>query len=123
MQQALARFLKREMFLEEEGPFKRFVELSYEEFKGLESRDIRSSGYVIDTLEASLWSVFNTSNFKDAVLKAVNLGHDTDTIGAITGGVAGVIHGYNSIPSEWINVLVRKDDIIELADRLDAMKG
>jgi len=123
VQQALSRFLKREMFLEEEVPFKRFVELSYEEFKGLESRDIRSTGYVIDTLEASLWSVFNTSNFKDAVLKAVNLGHDTDTVGAITGGLAGVIHGYDSIPSEWINVLVRKDDIIELADRLDATKG
>lgn len=67
--------------------------------------------------------IFNTSSFKDAVLKAVNLGDDTDTVGAIAGGLAGIIYGYDTIPSEWINVLARKDDIIELANRLDAAKG
>lgn len=77
---------------------------------------------MIDTLEASLWCIFNTSSFKDAVLKAVNLGDDTDTVGAITGGLAGIIYGNDSIPSEWIDVLARKDDIIELANRLDAVK-
>ena len=74
-------------------------------------------------MEASLWCIFNTSSFKDAVLKAVNLGDDTDTVGAIAGGLAGIIYGYDTIPSEWINVLARKDDIIELANRLDAAKG
>ena len=111
------------MFIEEDVPFKRLVGLSYDEFKAIELKDIRSTGYVIDTLEASLWCIFNTSNFKDAVLKAVNLGDDTDTVGAITGALAGVIYGNDSIPSEWINVLARKDDIIELANRLDSVKG
>ena len=50
------------------------------------------------------------------------MGDDTDTVGAITGGLAGIIYGNDSIPSEWINVLARKDDIIELANRLDAVK-
>ena len=123
MQQTLLQLLKREIFIEEDVPFKRLIELSYNEFKAILLKDIRSTGYVIDTLEASLWCIFNTSSFKDAVLKAVNLGDDTDTVGAITGGLAGIIYGNDSIPSEWIDVLARKDDIIELANRLDTIKG
>ena len=109
------------MFIEEDIPFKRLVSLSYEEFKAIELKDIRSTGYVIDTLEASLWCIFNTTSYKDAVLKAVNLGDDTDTVGAITGGLAGIIYGYDTIPSEWLEVLAKKDDIIELADKLDSI--
>ena len=109
------------MFIEEDIPFKRLVSLSYEEFKAIELKDIRSTGYVIDTLEASLWCIFNTTSYKDAVLKAVNLGDDTDTVGAITGGLAGIIYGYDTIPSEWLEVLAKKDDMIELADKLDSI--
>lgn len=76
--------------------------------------NIKSSGYVIDTLEASIWSILTTNNYKDAVLKAVNLGHDTDTTGAVTGGLAALIYGMDTIPTEWINALARKDDIINL---------
>ena len=122
MQQTLLQLLKREMFIEENVPFKRLIELSYNEFKAIELKDIRSTGYVIDTLEASLWCIFNTSNFKDTVLKAVNLGDDTDTVGAIAGGLVGIIYGSDSIPNEWLDVLARKDDIIELANKLDAVK-
>lgn len=122
MQQTLLQLLKREMFIEEDVPFKRLIELSYNEFKAIELKDIRSTGYVIDTLEASLWCIFNTSSFKDAVLKAVNLGDDTDTVGAIAGALAGIIYGSDSIPNEWLDVLARKDGIIELANRLDAVK-
>ena len=121
MQQTILQLLKRDMFIEEGIPFERLTGLSYEEFKNIELKDIRSTGYVIDTLEASLWCVFNTTNYKDAVLKAVNLGDDTDTVGAITGGLAGIIYGYDTIPSEWLEVLARKDDIIELADKLDSI--
>ena len=109
------------MFIEEDIPFKRLVGLSYEEFKAIELKDIHSTEYVIDTLEASLWCIFNTTNYKEAVLKAANLGDDTDTVGAITGGLAGIIYGYDTIPSEWLEVLARKDDIIELADKLDSI--
>ena len=51
------------------------------------------------------------------------MGDDTDTVGAITGALAGIIYGSDSIPNEWLDVLARKDDIIELANRLDAAKG
>lgn len=121
MQQTILQLLKRDMFIEEGIPFKRLVGLSYEEFKAIELKDIHSTEYVIDTLEASLWCIFNTTSYKDAVLKAVNLGDDANTVGAITGGLAGIIYGYDTIPPEWLEVLAKKDDIIELADKLDSI--
>ena len=121
MQQTILQLLKRDMFIEEGIPFKRLVGLSYEEFKAIELKDIHSTEYVIDTLEASLWCIFNTTSYKDAVLKAVNLGDDANTVGAITGGLAGIIYGYDTIPSEWLEVLAKKDDIIELANKLDSI--
>jgi ADP-ribosyl-[dinitrogen reductase] hydrolase len=79
---------------------------------------IRSRGYVIDTLEASLWCLLNSSSYAEAVLKAVNLGDDTDTTGAVTGGLAGIYYGLENIPNEWIEQIARKQDIIDLAARL-----
>ena len=121
MQQTILQLLKKEMFIEEDIPFERLIGLSYEEFKAIELKDIHSTEYVIDTLEASLWCIFNTTSYKDAVLKAVNLGDDANTVGAITGGLAGIIYGYDTIPPEWLEVLAKKDDIIELANKLDSI--
>jgi ADP-ribosyl-[dinitrogen reductase] hydrolase len=70
------------------------------------SRDaIRSSGYVVDTLEAALWAVGNSVSFEEAVLKAVNLGDDADSVGAVAGQIAGALWGYSSIPERWIRRL------------------
>lgn len=82
--------------------------------------EVRSSGYVIDTLEASIWCLLNSSAYAEAVLKAVNLGGDTDTTAAVTGGLAGIYYGVENIPAEWIEQIARKDDIIDLASRLEA---
>ena len=73
--------------------------------------EIKSTGYVVDTLEASIWCILHTDNYQDCVLKAVNLGGDTDTIAAVSGGLAGIIYGYEDIPIKWINNLQRKDII------------
>jgi ADP-ribosyl-[dinitrogen reductase] hydrolase len=84
----------------------------------LQDEQIRSSGYVIDTLEASIWCLLTTGNYKDAVLRAINLGQDTDTTGAVTGGLAGILYGIDGIPANWITQLARRKDIDELAARL-----
>ena len=77
---------------------------------------IRSSGYVVDTLEAAVWTLANTDSFEAALLKAVNLGDDTDTVGAITGGLAGLYYGYDAIPEEWIAAIQRREWIEGLCE-------
>lgn len=81
--------------------------------------DIISSGYVKYTLEAVLWSVLTTTSYKDAIIKAINLGEDTDTIGAITGSIAGLIYGYESFPKEWLEKLKKQDYLEEISDEFE----
>lgn len=77
----------------------------------LDSSEIKSTGFVIDTFEAAIWALRTTDNFRDAILKAVNLGEDTDTVGAVAGGLAGIIYGMEGIPQEWIDALRGKEII------------
>lgn len=73
--------------------------------------EISSGGYVMETLQAALWCLVKTDNYKACVLKAVNLGRDTDTTAAVAGGLAGILYGYDGIPAEWMEKLQRKDMI------------
>lgn len=81
----------------------------------LNEAEIRSGGYVLHTLEASIWCLLTTTTYRDAVLKAVNLGEDTDTTGAVTGALAGLVYGYDDIPAQWVNTLVRREEIEQLS--------
>ena len=69
---------------------------------------------MVDALEAAVWSLVNTNSFEDALLKAVNLGDDTDTVGAIAGGLAGLFYGYDAIPEEWLAEIQRREWIEEI---------
>jgi ADP-ribosyl-[dinitrogen reductase] hydrolase len=73
--------------------------------------EIVSTGYVLDTLHASLWCLLTSQNYRECVLKAVNLGGDTDTAGCVAGGLAGAAYGVESVPPEWISQLARKSDL------------
>ena len=87
--------------------------------------EIKSSGYVADTLEAALWCLLRTENYRDCALLAVNLGEDTDTVGAVAGGLAGLIYGLDGktgIPAEWIEVIPRKAWIRELCEGVEAIR-
>jgi len=81
----------------------------------LNDKEINSSGYVVDTLEAAIWCFLTTNSFKEALLRAVNLGLDTDTVGAVTGGLAGVYYGLAGIPIEWLSKISKIDEIMELS--------
>ena len=84
----------------------------------LSENEIKSSGYVIDSLEAAIWCLLHSNSYEECILKAVNLGEDTDTIACIAGGIAGVFYDVKTIPEHWINQLARKEDILNLANRL-----
>lgn len=85
------------------GHYERLIDLK--EFALTDEDKIKSSGYVVDTLEAAIWSLITTDSYKDAVLRSVNLGNDTDTVGAVAGGLAGLYYGFDAIPSEWMDEL------------------
>ena len=80
---------------------------------------ISSKGYVITTFESVIYSLKNTDNFRDAVLKAVNLGRDTDTVGAICGGLAGIFYGFDSIPVDWIEEIPKISKVFELCEKYE----
>lgn len=96
----------------------------YSELSSIAKRsreEIRSSGYVVDTLEAALWCLCKTDSYRDCMLEAVNLGEDTDTIAAVAGGLAGIYYGCGGekgIPDEWIAQIPRRDWIKALCDEL-----
>jgi ADP-ribosyl-[dinitrogen reductase] hydrolase len=94
-----------------------FMRIISHELQGLGENDIRSSGYIVDTLEAAMWCTLTCENTKDILLTAVNLGLDTDTTGMVAGGLAGLAHGLDSVPPQWIESLSRKEDIERLIDR------
>ena len=84
--------------------------------------EIKSTGYVVNSLEAALWCFLNTDNYRDCILTAVNLGEDTDTIAAIAGGLAGIYYGVGGekgIPEAWIEQIARKEYIKELCDAFE----
>ena len=105
-------------------------------FAAVPAERIKSSGYVVDTLEAAVWSLittesftaenfttenftaenFTTDGFEQALLKAVNLGDDSDTVGAVTGGLAGLYYGYDQIPASWLDAIKRREWIEGLCD-------
>lgn len=89
------------------------------DISNLNINDIKSTGYVVDTLEAAFWSLLTTDNYNDAVIKAINLGNDTDTIGACTGALAGLYYGIDTINESWKKDLLKYDYIIGLCKEFD----
>ena len=97
--------------LQYEKPFERLSTIDK-----LDISRIKSSGYVVDTLEAALWAVSHKGDwskcFKNDVLAAVNLGEDTDTVAAVTGGLAGRIYGLEA-DQKWVDALVNKEELLD----------
>ncbi|RMZ86887.1 hypothetical protein DV736_g5889, partial [Chaetothyriales sp. CBS 134916] len=89
---------------------------SLDDWKRKPASDIRSTGYVIDSLEAALWAFFSSNTFEEGAIKVVNLGDDADTVGAIYGGLAGAFYGAEAIPARWLEKMLRVDLLDEVVE-------
>lgn len=106
---------------QQESPY--FARIFNTYFGMLPRKEIKNTGYVVDSLEASLWSFINGRNYADCVMKAVNLGGDTDTNASICGGMAGIYYEFSSIPEEWLNQLQKKDCLDDVLNAFIAKFG
>ncbi len=81
-------------------------------------RDLKGSGFVVESLEAALWCFWHTHSFEDCILAAANLGDDADTTAAVAGQLAGAFYGYSAIREDWRSHLHWHDHIVQLAGQL-----
>lgn len=88
------------------------------DYQAKDEDEISGSGYVVDCLEAALWSFATTDSFADAILRAANLGDDADTTAAVCGQIAGTYYGVDAIPTPWLEKLAMRAEIEHLADVL-----
>ena len=88
-----------------------------EEFAKLPADKIRSSGYVVHTLEASVWTLVTTGSLEEALLQGVNLGDDADTVGAVAGGLSGLYYGYGSVPAAWKDAMQKRAWLEEMCQK------
>jgi len=92
--------------------------IAFGSYKKKTRDEIKSSGYCVDTLEAALWAFWTTDSFEAGAIAAVNLGEDTDSIGAVYGQIAGAFYGCDAIPVRWRDGLIKKELVLDFADRL-----
>lgn len=116
MRQDITTFWENMGFAEAERVH--FRQVITQDIRDVARKDLKSGGYVIEALEASLWCFLQESSYPKAVLSAINLGHDTDTTAAITGGLAGIYYGIKEVPQRWLDVLARRQDIINTGNQL-----
>jgi ADP-ribosyl-[dinitrogen reductase] hydrolase len=93
-------------------------EIAAGSYKTKQAKEIRGSGYVVESLEAALWCFFNTDNYREAILMATNLGDDADTTAAVCGQIAGAYSGVEGIPDEWLAKLAMRTYIENIAEQL-----
>lgn len=112
--QGFAFYRQDSMNLLEVARYGRLADM--ETFKDAQEESIEGSGYVLDSFEAAVWSLLQTDTYEAGILRAVNLGDDTDTVAAIAGGLAGLYYGYDAIPGAWRDCIIQKEWIEELCD-------
>lgn len=81
--------------------------------------ELKGTGYVIDCLKSCFEIIRNTSSYEEAIKKSIAMGYDTDTTAAVVGGLAGIIYGFESIPTRWYEILRGKDEILGLIDKIN----
>ena len=116
MQKEILAFWEKMDFSANEA--KLFTRLIENDVREMPYEDLRSGGYVMESIHSSIWCFLQRDTYNEVVLTAINLGHDTDTTAAIAGGLAGLYYGAASMPDYWLASIARLEDIMELGDKL-----
>lgn len=98
-----------------------FSNILESDIEKLEKSKLSGSGYVVHTLESSLYSFMKHKNYSKVIKSAILIGEDTDTVASISGGIAGLYYGFDNIPKKWINNIVKKDEIFNLIDEFEVL--
>lgn len=101
-----------------QNKYERIIKQNINEY---DLKDISSKGYIVDTLEATLWILLNTNTYNQAIIGSINLGNDTDTVGACVGGLAGILYGIEKINEDWKIDLIKYNYIKKLCEKFDAV--
>lgn len=120
LDRAKAYYTAQPEFHGELQTYHRLLDQPAAEFARTPESSIKSSGYVVATLEAAVWCLLNTDSYAACVLQAVNLGSDTDTVAAVAGGLSGCLYGMAQIPAAWYDGLIRREMIETLCDAFAA---
>ena len=96
-----------------------YSRLLKEDIRKLKIDDINSSGYIVDTMEASFWCLLTNTSYEKTIIEAINLGQDTDTIAGIAGAMAGIIYGIDNIPKRWLDKLQSKDYLFKIFNKFE----
>ncbi len=87
------------------------------EIAGKDAREMPQWGYALNTWNIAVWSILNTDNYRDCIIKTINLGGDTDSNAAVAGSIAGMIYGKGEIPKEWMEALQNKELIESICEK------
>jgi ADP-ribosyl-[dinitrogen reductase] hydrolase len=112
------------LFLEDDGAVSEVVydvKRAVERDAGPDAEDLPASGYVLDTLETGLYHGLTAPDAEEAIVRAVNMGDDADTVGAVTGAVAGARFGASTLPERWLDAVDEADELRTLAGDLLAL--
>lgn len=101
------------------GTLELYSRILKKNIKDVSLEEIRSTSYIVDTLEAVLWVIMNTDNFNQSIIGAINLGEDTNSIAACVGGISGILYGIKNMNPEWRIDLKRYTYIRSMSDKFD----
>lgn len=118
VRQEIQAFWEVYEFPEEER--RHFSKVIQSDIRHTDIDDIKTGGYVMESLESACWFLLQKETYEDTILAIINLGHDTDTSAAIVGGLAALYYGIEQIPEYWLISLAKMEDIIDLGERLHA---
>lgn len=122
-EEAYKKIQKMDYSIFNKDTIRRYKRILNKNIAELPINEISSQGYIVSTLEATFWVLLNTENYNQAIIDAINLGNDTDTVGACVGGLAGIFYGIENINLNWKRDLIKYDYIEKLCEKFDEVIG